>query len=195
MCSRHDQIAHVVNRRLAVAPRPAGAGRRTGRNSNRIWSRFLVAALTMTLAEPSLGATSVASTNTITLARKRQSPLADLPARKSVLNNLLPERKGRESGFAAHALLIGSTPAPNSIVAGPDVEIRLRFNSRIDEARSRLTLVFPDHTTCRLEIHKQAADTLTSRATGLKHGIHSLQWQVLASDGHVTRGEVHFAVG
>jgi methionine-rich copper-binding protein CopC len=105
------------------------------------------------------------------------------------------EPKGSESAFAAHALLIESTPASNSSVAGPDIEIRLRFNSRIDEARSRLTLVFPDHTTYRLEIHKQAADTLTSRATGLKRGAHSLQWQVLASDGHVTRGEVPFAVG
>jgi methionine-rich copper-binding protein CopC len=142
-----------------------------------------------------LGLGSVASTNTITLAQEAQSPLAELPARKAVQNNLLPERKGRESDFAAHAILIESTPAPNSSVAGPDIEIRLRFNSRIDEARSRLTLVFPDHTTYRLEIHKQAADTLTSRATGLKHGAHSLQWQVLASDGHVTRGEVPFAVG
>jgi len=105
------------------------------------------------------------------------------------------ERKGRESAFAAHALLIESTPSSNSSVGGPDIEIRLRFNSRIDEARSRLTLVFPDHTTRRLEIHKQTADTLTSRATGLKRGAHSLQWQVLAPDGHLTRGEVPFAVG
>jgi len=188
-------MAPVVNRRLAVAKLPAGAGRRTGRNTNRIWSRFLAAALTMMLAEPSLGLGSVASTNTIGLAQKAQNPLADLPARKAVLSNLVPQRKGRESAVALHALLIESNPAPNSSVAGPDIEIRLRFNSRIDEVRSRLTLVFPDHTTGILEIHKQAADTLTSRAMGLKRGAHSLRWQVLASDGHVTRGEVPFAVG
>ena len=193
MNSRHGHMAPVVNRRLAAAQRPVG-GRRPGRNSNRIWSGFLAAALTMMLAELSLGLGSVASTNKIGLGQKAQSPLADLPAPKAALTNQLPERKGRESAFAAHALLIESTPASNSSVAGPDVEIRMRFNSRIDEARSRLTLVFPDHTTRRLEIHKQAADTLTSRATGLKPGVHGLQWQVLASDGHLTRGEVPFAV-
>jgi len=195
MHSRHGHMAPVVNRRLAVAQRTVGGGRRPCRNSNRVWSCFLAAALTMMLAEPSLGLDSIASTHKITFTQKAHSPVADLPARLATLTNPLPERKGREPAFAAHALLIESTPAPNSSVAGPDIEIRLRFNSRIDEARSRLTLVFPDHTTYRLEIHKQAADTLTSRATGLKRGAHSLQWQVLASDGHVTRGEVPFAVG
>jgi methionine-rich copper-binding protein CopC len=187
-------MAPVVNRRLVVAQRPVGTGRRPGRNSNRIWSRLLAAALTVALAEASLGFGSVASINTIKAAQKAQSPLADLPARKTALGTLLPEPKGRECAFAAHALLVESTPAPNSSVAGPDIEIRMRFNSRVDEVRSRLTLVFPDHTTYRLEIHKQAADMLTSRATGLKSGAHSLQWQVLASDGHLTRGEVPFAV-
>jgi len=148
----------------------------------------------MMLAELSLGLGSVVSTNTITLAQKPQSLHADLQAQKASLDNPLPERKGRETAFAVHALLIESTPASNSSVAGPDIEIRMRFNSRIDEVRSRITLVFPDHTTYRLEIHKQTADTLTSRAMGLKRGAHSLQWQVLASDGHLTRGEVPFAV-
>ena len=194
-------MAPVVNRRIWAAQRPASAGSRAGRNSNRIWSghlaaplTFLAAALSMPLAEPSLGLGFVASTNTIMPQQTAQSPLADLRARKAALTNPLPERTGSELAFAVHALLIESTPASNSNVAGPDIEIRMRFNSRIDEVRSRLTLVLPDHTTRRLEIHKQAADTLTSRATGLKPGVHSLQWQVLASDGHLTRGQVPFAV-
>jgi len=194
MHSRHGHMAPVVNGRLAAAERPAGAGGRAGRNNNRTWSRFLAAALSIMLAELSLGLGSVASTNKIALGPKAQRPVADLPARKAALTDPLPERNEREPAFAVHALLIESTPASNSSVAGPDLEIRMRFNSRIDEVRSRLTLVFPDHTTRRLEIHKQAADTLTSRATGLKPGVHSLQWQVLASDGHLTRGEVPFAV-
>jgi len=205
MNSPHGQIAPVLNKRLAAARPTAGAGPRTGRSSNGIWSRFLAAALTLVtaltlaaaltpLAETLPGLGSVSSTNTITLAHRALSPLADLSAPKTASANLPPESKG-ESAFAAHALLIESTPAPNSSVAGPDIEIRLRFNSRVDEARSRLTLALPNHTTSRLEIHKQAVDTLTARATGLGRGAYTLQWQVLASDGHVTRGEVPFAVG
>ena len=39
----------------------------------------------------------------------------------------------------AHAVLLESSPAPKSSVNGPDVPLRLRFNVRIDAARSRLT--------------------------------------------------------
>ena len=37
-------------------------------------------------------------------------------------------------------------------------------------------------------------DTLESRATGLKPGAYKLHWQVLASDGHLNRGDVNFTV-
>jgi copper resistance protein C len=101
-----------------------------------------------------------------------------------------------KSPVSAHAVLVESIPAVNSIVSGPDIPIKLRFNSRIDKARSTLTLVRPDGSTQRLEIDKQtSADALASQATGLAKGAYVLRWQVLASDGHTTRGEVRFNVG
>src|SRR6266851_5403725 len=48
------------------------------------------------------------------------------------------------SSAAAHAVLLESSPALKAAVPGPDVPIKLRFNVRIDAARSRLTLVGPD---------------------------------------------------
>lgn len=96
---------------------------------------------------------------------------------------------------SAHAILLEATPAVKSTVSGPDVPIRLRFNGRIDAGRSRLTLVRPNGSTQPLDIHKQtAADTLTSQATGLEPGEYRLRWQVLSSDGHITRGEILFRV-
>ena len=95
----------------------------------------------------------------------------------------------------AHAILLESNPALKSSVAGPDVPLRLRFNVRIDTARSRLTLVRPDGSSQALEISKQAPpDTVSARATGLLPGAYRLRWQVLASDGHITRGEIPFTV-
>lgn len=95
----------------------------------------------------------------------------------------------------AHAVLLESSPALKSAVAGPDVPVKLRFNVRIDALRSRLTLVRPDGSTQILEISKKApADTLSAEALGLAAGDYRLRWQVLASDGHITRGEIPFTV-
>jgi methionine-rich copper-binding protein CopC len=35
---------------------------------------------------------------------------------------------------------------------------------------------------------------LISRADDLKRGAYKLRWQVLAADGHITRGEIFFKV-
>jgi methionine-rich copper-binding protein CopC len=94
-----------------------------------------------------------------------------------------------------HAILKESSPAANSSVAGPNVPIRLKFNVRVDAGRSKLQMLHPDNATSDLPVEKQVeADTLTSKATGLKPGAYSIRWQVLAPDGHITRGEIPFKV-
>jgi copper resistance protein C len=95
----------------------------------------------------------------------------------------------------AHAILVESTPKANSTVQGPELAVDLRFNDRIDGARSRLSLVAPDGTETPLAIAKQSKpDHLQSSATGLKSGVYKLKWNVLATDGHMTRGEIPFTV-
>jgi copper resistance protein C len=95
----------------------------------------------------------------------------------------------------AHAILLESSPSANAAVAGPSIPIRLRFNVRIDATRSRLTLVTPNASTQSLAIGKDAsADTLASQAQALTPGEYRIRWQVLASDGHITRGEIPFQV-
>jgi copper resistance protein C len=95
----------------------------------------------------------------------------------------------------AHAILMESTPKAHSTVTGPDVAIQLRFNVRIDGSRSRLHLLAADGSLRTLPLAKQATpDILQSQATGLKSGAYELQWQVLASDGHISNGRVAFNV-
>ena len=95
----------------------------------------------------------------------------------------------------AHAILMESTPKLHATVAGPDVAIRLRFNVRVDGSRSRLHLLASDGSLRTLPLAKQSTpDILQSQATGLKPGAYKLQWQVLASDGHISSGEVAFSV-
>lgn len=95
----------------------------------------------------------------------------------------------------AHAILKESHPAVNSQVAGPDFPITLKYNTRIDSKLSKLQLLGPDGAAVDLKIEGQtSADTLNAKASGLKAGGYRLRWQVLAPDGHITRGEVPFTV-
>jgi methionine-rich copper-binding protein CopC len=95
----------------------------------------------------------------------------------------------------AHAILVEASPGARSTVNGPDLEVRLRFNSRIDGPRSHLTLVGPARQSRALTLERQTApEVLTAKAAGLTPGAYKLRWQVLAADGHITRGEVPFQV-
>jgi len=95
----------------------------------------------------------------------------------------------------AHAILMDSTPKLNSMVKSPELNITLRFNVRIDGVRSRVRLVAPDGTISTLPLASQSTpDTLQTHAAGLKPGAYKLEWQVLASDGHMSHGEIPFTV-
>lgn len=95
----------------------------------------------------------------------------------------------------AHAVLLDSTPKAGGVVAGPAIAVELRFNSRVDSKRSRLSLVTPDSKIYPLDIAAQhSPDTLTAPAKGLLPGNYKIRWQVLAADGHITRGEVPFTI-
>lgn len=94
-----------------------------------------------------------------------------------------------------HAILVSAAPAANQVVSGPDIPVKLRFNSRIDAKRSRIILASSDGQQTGLAIETQtAADMLITEVKGLKRGAYTLRWQVLAADGHITRGEVPFQV-
>lgn len=95
----------------------------------------------------------------------------------------------------AHAILLKSSPAANSVTSEPAITIFLTFNSRIDGERSRITLVGPDSSEHRVELERQKSpDTLTAQVRDLRSGSYRLRWQVLALDGHITRGEIPFQV-
>ena len=71
----------------------------------------------------------------------------------------------------------------------------LKYNVRIDPKLSKIQLLNPDNSVTDLIIGTQTSpDTLNSKATGLKPGAYKIRWQVLAPDGHITRGEVPFTV-
>jgi copper resistance protein C len=95
----------------------------------------------------------------------------------------------------AHAVLVQSSPAINATMSGPDVAVSMKFSSRVDGARSTMLLSTSDGQSKPLTIERQGApDTLTTHLTHLSPGKYAIRWQVLATDGHVTRGEIPFHV-
>lgn len=95
----------------------------------------------------------------------------------------------------AHAILVRSTPVKNATVAGEEVAFSLHFNSRIDAPRSLLILVLPGGKTQPLAVEKtDSLETLGAKASHLGEGAYTLRWQVLANDGHISRGEIPFTV-
>jgi methionine-rich copper-binding protein CopC len=94
----------------------------------------------------------------------------------------------------AHAVVVHSSPAINETMQGPNIEITMKFNSRVDGKRSTFLLSGSDNESKPLVIEQQnAPDTLSSH-TKLGPGKYEIHWQVLATDGHITRGEIPFSV-
>ncbi len=94
-----------------------------------------------------------------------------------------------------HAVLLEGTPRSGANVPGPNVAVKLRFNSRIDGRRSRLTVERANGKGSDLVVAPQAApDTLSSEMKEVRPGRCRIRWQVLALDGHITRGELVFEV-
>ena len=95
----------------------------------------------------------------------------------------------------AHAIVVAAQPAMNSTILPGELEIRLDFNSRIDQKRSRLSLQRPDGGEVAVALAPGGASgVLAGRAQVAGEGPWKLRWQVLSLDGHITRGEVSFSV-
>ena len=94
----------------------------------------------------------------------------------------------------AHAILIDGTPQPHGTVPAGVLVVRLQYNTRLDATRSRLTLTDPaGHAAVLPQTEPDAPNVLRARAD-LSPGGWSLRWQVLALDGHITRGDLAFTV-
>jgi len=92
----------------------------------------------------------------------------------------------------AHAILEDSQPASHATVPAGPAAIELQFNSRIDRARSVLALLKPDASLERLTIGGNAPPGVMRTQARLAPGAYVLHWQVLAVDGHITRGDLPF---
>lgn len=95
---------------------------------------------------------------------------------------------------SAHAILVDSTPKPNGTLTAGHAALVFKYNSKIDQHRSRLTLVGPDHSEAVLTIDTKSKSNELDSSADLVPGSYTVHWQALALDGHITRGDVPFTV-
>ncbi|GAB2546710.1 copper resistance CopC family protein [Rhodanobacter koreensis] len=98
------------------------------------------------------------------------------------------------TSVSAHAILVDSSPKPNGTLTAGHVVLIFKYNSKIDQSRSRLTLIRPDHSETVLPIAPDSKLNELDSSTELAPGAYVVRWQALALDGHITRGDVPFTV-
>lgn len=95
----------------------------------------------------------------------------------------------------AHAILVHSSPADQAVVHSHQVDIALDYDSRIEARRCTVKLTDAAGKPVALQMERSAKPSeLNAVAHGLANGKFQIHWQVLANDGHITRGDVTFAV-
>jgi len=96
----------------------------------------------------------------------------------------------------AHAIIVSASPTADQHVPTGKLAIRLQFNSRIDKERSRLQVTAPTGDKTDVPIDQAGDPNIVEGSTAdLAPGDYVLRWQVLAIDGHITRGDIPFVVG
>jgi copper resistance protein C len=96
----------------------------------------------------------------------------------------------------AHAVIVAASPTADEQVAPGKLPVRIAFNARVDKVRSRLQVIAPAGDKTDVPIDPSGDPNVIAGTTGdLMPGAYVLRWQVLAIDGHITRGDIPFTVG
>jgi methionine-rich copper-binding protein CopC len=94
-----------------------------------------------------------------------------------------------------HAIVIASDPAAGSILPSAPFDATIRFNNRIDLLRSSLVVLDAARQVTTLTVRPVSdPDVIAVSVPPLRPGSYRLRWQVLALDGHITRGDIPFSV-
>ena len=95
----------------------------------------------------------------------------------------------------AHSLLVGATPPPDAVLSASPLQVRLRFNNRIEKNLSHVRLVDERGAVAAAVIDGRDSappDSVVARIPPLAPGAWRVEWQVFSTDGHVVSGSYGF---
>jgi copper resistance protein C len=98
---------------------------------------------------------------------------------------------------AAHAVLVGSSPAASSVLSQAPREIRLSFNEGIEARFSSVTVTRSDGR--RVQTGRASGDPrkrsdLVVSLPALQPGKYQVRWQVTSADSHRVQGSFDFEI-
>jgi methionine-rich copper-binding protein CopC len=96
----------------------------------------------------------------------------------------------------AHARLVTATPAANAMAMPAPTELRLKFSEGLELKFAKVTVTGPDKRAVATGPAKLAPDDETALIVPLPaplaEGKYEVEWQVVAKDGHKTKGAYGF---
>ncbi len=95
---------------------------------------------------------------------------------------------------AAHALLLGSDPSPDAVLATPPAAITLTFTEIVTPVGKAIEAFSPAGRQVAGPA-RTAGHTLTAPIRSTETGTYVVTWQALAADTHPSRGVFRFVVG
>ncbi len=95
---------------------------------------------------------------------------------------------------AAHALLLGSDPSPDAVLAIPPAAITLTFTETVIPVGKAIEVYSPSGRQLAGSA-RAAGHTLTAPISSSETGTYVVTWQALAADTHPSRGAFSFVVG
>jgi hypothetical protein len=96
----------------------------------------------------------------------------------------------------AHAKLVSSSPAANQAVTPAPTSLTLKFSESIEVRFAQVTLSDASGTAVKTGAVTQDPDDramlIVPLAAPLAAGQYTVSWQIVAADGHKTKGTYHF---
>ena len=100
---------------------------------------------------------------------------------------------------SAHAIVLESFPVHDAVLARSPEQVTLRFNSKLEQRFTRVTLTAGDRPPAAVTLPDGngtgAPDRVVIPLAPLAPGVYVLRYRVLAVDGHITEGALRFTVG
>ena len=98
---------------------------------------------------------------------------------------------------SAHAQIDATTPAANSVLEAPPVEIRIDFDAEVEVDLASIQLFASSAREVDLGVVRHGADRteLVAAVPQIGDGLYAVVWRATSTDGHVVEGGFAFTVG
>src|SRR5690349_14693542 len=97
---------------------------------------------------------------------------------------------------SAHAVLLRTSPAENSVVATPPADVALTFSEQVTPVPDKVYLVGPDGKRADAgAVRVNGSDVLIPMDPKAARGTYLVNYRVVSADGHPVAGAFTFSVG